>query len=141
MTEVQTLLVLPVILLVFLTFTILFTLGYKRFNAAKKREVDARYYKLYQDGTEPESCRKFARNYENLFEIPLLFYIGVILTLLLKLECMSMVYVAWAYAIIRVLHSYIHCSTNKVIWRFRTFVLSSLVLLAYWIILLIKIIS
>ncbi|TQV75002.1 hypothetical protein FLL45_08655 [Aliikangiella marina] len=141
MTEIQTLLVLPAVLMVFLTFTILFSLGFKRFKAAKNREVDPKYYKLYQNGTEPESCRKFARNYENLFEIPLLFYIGIILTLVLKLECWSMVYVAWAYAVLRILHSYIHCSTNKVLWRFRIFVLSSLVLMAYWIILAVKILA
>ena len=141
MTEVQILLVLPAAILVLMTFTILFTLGYKRFNAAKNREVDAKYYKLYQEGNEPESCRKLARNYENLFEIPLLFYFGVTLTLILKLESMTLVYVAWAYAILRVLHSYIHCTTNKVIWRFRMFVLSSLVLLAYWITFIIKLVS
>ena len=141
MTQVQILLALPVVVMVLLTFTVLFTLGFRRFKAAKNREVDARYYKLYQDGSEPEDCRKFARNFQNLFEVPLLFYIAIILTLVLKLECMTMVYVAWAYAILRVLHSYIHCSTNKVIWRFRIFVISSLVLLAYWIILLIKIVG
>jgi len=42
---------------------------------------------------------------------------------------------AWTYAALRVAHSVIHTTRNDVDWRFRTFILSWIVLLALWVVL------
>lgn len=44
----------------------------------------------------------------------------------------ALVALGWAYVALRVLHSAIHVTTNKVRWRFRVFAASWLVLIAYW---------
>ncbi|MGX5174787.1 MAPEG family protein [Aliikangiella sp. IMCC44653] len=125
--------------LVSLTFVILFTMGFKRFKAAKNKEVDVNYYKLYQEANEPENIRKFARNFSNLFEVPVMFYAAIAITLALNVASNLLVYLAWGYVALRYLHSYVHCTSNKVINRFRIYVISCLVLIAYWVILALKV--
>jgi MAPEG family protein len=41
----------------------------------------------------------------------------------------------WLYVAFRILHRAIHLSTNRVLWRFRVFAASWLVLIAYWVVL------
>lgn len=129
----QTLLLLPVFALVTLTFVVLFTMGFKRFKAAVNKKLDVNFYKLYIGDGEPADIRQFSRNFNNLLETPILFYIGVLLTLTLKLDSMIFVYLAWTYVALRIIHSYIHCTSNKVRMRFRVYLLSCLVLIAFWV--------
>ena len=139
MTSFQTLIALPLFAMVVLTFAVLFTLGAKRYKAAKTREFDLSYYKLYQGDGEPSHIRKLARNLENLFETPVIFYLAIILTIALRLESSILLILAWTYVFLRYIHSYIHCTSNKVVWRFRVYVISCLILLTYWIMLFFKI--
>jgi hypothetical protein len=141
MNDYQLLLVLPLFAMALLTFIILFTLGSKRFQAAKSRTMDLSYYKLYQGDSEPAAIRKIARNLENLFEMPVLFYLAIILSIILKLESLTLVFIAWGYVFLRYLHSYIHCTSNRVTLRFKVFLASSVLLLGYWIVLTIKLFS
>jgi hypothetical protein len=141
MSPINTQLFLAAFALVILTFIVLFTLGFKRFKAAKNKEVDVNYYKLYQESSEPKSIRKFARNFSNLFEVPVLFYAAVAITIALNLATSALLYLAWTYVALRYFHSYIHCTSNKVITRFRIYVISCLVLIAYWVILTSKVLT
>lgn len=45
----------------------------------------------------------------------------------------SLVAMAWIYVAMRVLHSLIHVTYNKILHRFSIFALSNLLLLAMWI--------
>lgn len=139
MTSYQLQLVLPLFAMAFLTLSLLFVLGFKRYMAAKKHLVDPSYYKLYRGDGEPDEIHKIARNVSNLFEVPILFYVAVVLALLLKAESALLIYSAWLFAALRFLHSFIHCNSNKVINRFKVYALSCFVLLIFWITLLIEI--
>jgi len=141
MNNFQILISLPLFAMAFLSFTVLLTLAKCRFKAAKARELDAKFYKLYRGDGEPDYIRQISRNFTNLFETPVLFFVAIILTIVLKIESTPLLYIAWAYVVLRHLHSYVHCSTNKVINRFRIFVLSVVVLIAYWVTLFINVIG
>ena len=140
MNQFTILMALPLFAMAFLTLIVLITLARSRFKAAKAREVDVSYYKVYQGSEEPEHIRKISRNYSNLFEAPVLFYLAVILTMTLKIQSYTLLVLAWTFVILRHFHSYIHCRSNKVIHRFRLFALSVGVLFAYWVVLLINLI-
>ncbi len=73
-----------------------------------------------------------ADNYKNLFEMPVLFY--ALCLALLATQMGSPLYLAgaWAYVLLRCLHSFIHIGYNKVMHRFQVFALSSTLLLVMW---------
>lgn len=123
----------PVFALVALTTFVIFRLGFLRFSAVKSREVDFRYYKIYAGYEEPEKLAAASRHLVNLFEAPVLFYLACVLILVTDQTTPLLLGLAWAYVVLRYVHSYIHLGPNIVIRRFQVFVLSWLVLLAIWI--------
>jgi len=76
-----------------------------------------------------------ADNYRNLFEAPVLFYLALVVAALAGQVTPLVIGLAWAYVAFRVLHSWIHCTYNRVKHRFYAFAASSLVLWALWIVL------
>jgi hypothetical protein len=120
----------PVMLLMFHTIIIYFLMGYRRYLAVTKKGASADYYKLYV-GEETEDCRVVARHVINLLEAPVLFYLGAMIAFVTGLAGTGILTLAWVYVLLRLLHSAIHLSANVVIWRFRVFVLSMMVLTAF----------
>jgi len=71
-------------------------------------------------------------NFRNLFEVPVLFYAAVFVAHALGQAGTTTVALAWAYVALRVVHSAIACSYNKVMHRFWAYVASCSVLWALW---------
>jgi len=61
-----------------------------------------------------------------------LFYAGVVLAYTAGSVDSLLLGLAWAYVVLRWLHSLIHISYNRVMHRFTAYFLSSLVLWAFW---------
>jgi hypothetical protein len=122
----------PAFALVALTLAVVFRLARQRFAAARAGRVDPRYYKVFRGEGEPADVAATARNLINLYEMPTLFYAGIAIAFAAGRSGTLLVALAWAYVALRFLHSAIHLTTNKVIWRFRAFAASMLVLLAFW---------
>ncbi len=75
-----------------------------------------------------------ADNYANLFETPVLFYVVCIGLYVTQTVSMSALVLAWVYVLLRLAHSYVHCSSNHVMTRFKLFATSMFVLLALWVV-------
>ena len=73
-----------------------------------------------------------ADNFRNLFETPVLFYAAVLTVYAAALTSLPLVVLAWLYVALRVVHSAIHCTYNKVMHRFRAYAASLFVLWAIW---------
>ncbi|MEC5384471.1 MAPEG family protein [Uliginosibacterium sp. H3] len=71
-------------------------------------------------------------NFRNLFEVPVLFHVCCVLAFSAHAESTALVALAWTYAMLRALHSFIHCTYNRVMHRFLVYVSSTLVLFAMW---------
>jgi hypothetical protein len=71
-------------------------------------------------------------NYKNLFEMPVLFY--VLCLALYATESANEFYLAaaWVYVALRVVHSLIHLTHNKVLQRFAVFAASAVLLAGMW---------
>jgi hypothetical protein len=78
----------------------------------------------------PESVRCVADNYNHLHEQPTVFYALVFYTQLAGTGTGTLVMLAWCYVGLRVVHSLVQNTINKVMIRFSVFVLSSLMLIA-----------
>lgn len=100
--------------------------------AAAKIDPDAfvRDPDLALDRTLPANIQWKAHNYNHLHEAPTVFY-AVALTLFLLGEGDDRVAIlGWAYVALRIAHSLVHATVNKVMVRFVLFALSSAVLMA-----------
>ena len=80
--------------------------------------------------TLPESARSVADNYNHLHEQPTVFYALVFYTQLAGTSSGTLVTLAWSYFGLRVVHSLVQNTVNRVMVRFSVFALSSLVLIA-----------
>ncbi len=74
-----------------------------------------------------------ADNFKNLFEVPVLFYALCAVALAVSHVPAWLVYGAWLFVVLRVAHSAIHCTYNKVMHRFPVFLLGFGVIVALWI--------
>jgi len=73
-----------------------------------------------------------ADNFRNLFEVPLLFYVLCIALAVTGGSTPGFVAAAWAYVILRALHSLIHVTYNRVTHRFLIYVSSTVLLFGLW---------
>ncbi len=78
----------------------------------------------------PDDVSWKADNYNHLHEAPTLFYaVAIVLAIIGQGDGFNTT-LAWAYVILRVLHSIVQATINRVALRFALFALSSLVLMA-----------
>src|SRR6185503_21284143 len=70
----------PVFAMFALVVGVFLRLAQLRFAAVRGGTMDPTFYRLYQGGEEPEHIRVLTRHFINLFEMPLMFYVVVILT-------------------------------------------------------------
>lgn len=71
-------------------------------------------------------------NFSNLFEIPVLFYLLVVLLYVTGSSDPLYVGGAWLFVLLRVLHSLIHLSSNRVKYRFEAYFSGTLLLWLMW---------
>ncbi len=74
-----------------------------------------------------------ADNFRNLFEVPVLFFALAAIALATGYVPGWLVICSWIYFALRVLHSVIHCTYNKVYHRFIIFLASFGLLVGMWI--------
>jgi len=90
------------------------------------------------DGVIPDQTQWKAHNYNHLLEQPVLFYaVIVILSLVGGTDDVSIA-LAWAYVILRIVHSIWQATVNKVPVRFLLFLVSTLCLIGLAIIALLR---
>lgn len=74
-----------------------------------------------------------ADNFRNLFELPVLFYLGLTVATFAGLADALTLGLAWLFVITRIVHSAIQCSYNKVMHRFFAYTSGAFALWALWI--------
>ena len=79
----------------------------------------------------PASARQVADNYNHLMEQPTIFYALAFFVVLAGHDGGLAVTLAWAYVGLRVVHSLIQNTVNRVMLRFLVFSISTLVLIAW----------
>ncbi|MEQ9563592.1 MAG: MAPEG family protein [Woeseiaceae bacterium] len=123
----------PVFALFLLTAFSTLRLAGLRLSAIKKGEVNPKFYRDYQGFEEPMKLRVASRHVINLYEAPVLFYTISIIAFVTQVGGFVIVALAWAYVVLRYLHSYVHLTSNNVLLRFRLFASSQAILVAIWI--------
>jgi hypothetical protein len=129
---------LPVFVQVALTFGLLFWMASARTASVRRGETRIRDIALGETGW-PAKATQISNCYNSQFQIPLLFYVLVILAWITRQADLIFVVMAWIFVLARLAHAYIHTTSNHVPTRFRVFAVGMLVLLLMWIIFAVRI--
>ena len=124
----------PVVALAAWTFVMWLWMYATRIPAMSRLKVDpdslARDPEARLDKLLPPEVQWKAHNYNHLHEAPTVFYaIAIVLAIVGQGDGLN-AKLGWVYVGLRVIHSLVQATVNKVIVRFAVFVLSSLVLIA-----------
>lgn len=121
----------PVFVHVVLLVTLVIAMGRGRVAAVQAGEVKLKDIAL-DSSKWPERLRKVANNYQNQFELPVLFYAGVALLIATGLADGVALVLAWAFVASRLVHSFIQVGTNNVVHRLYAFAAGLAALAAMW---------
>ena len=124
----------PVVALAAWTFVMWAWMYATRIPAMNRLKVDpdslARDPEAKLDKLLPPEVQWKAHNYNHLHEAPTVFYaVAIVLAITGSGDGLNAT-LGWAYVALRVVHSLVQATVNKVVVRFIVFALSSLVLLA-----------
>jgi hypothetical protein len=125
-------LLLPMASLVGLTFLVAVRLLLLRAAAVKQGQVRMSYFRAMQGEAPPEKAAAAGRAFNNLFEVPPLFYVACMAVIALAKVDTGFVLLAWAFVLCRALQATIHLSYNNVTHRLAAYMAGWLVLLGLW---------
>lgn len=128
----------PMGALAFLTQAVLLLIPIRRFRAGAAGQVQSDDFSLGESANVPGHVSIPNRAMMNLLELPLLFYVASLMFFVSGKVDGLVLGVAWTYVALRIAHSAIHLTYNKVMHRLIPFALSNLVLLAYWALFFVK---
>ncbi|MGE0615923.1 MAG: MAPEG family protein [Bacteriovoracia bacterium] len=115
-------------------FTLLFScvMLFTRINEVRRGRMSARYFKTFTEGTPTPIVVKLSRHYNNLFELPVIYYATLLMMMILGITSSAAVGFAWLFVAARVAHAYIHVGSNKIVPRIFAFVLGWVAILGLW---------
>lgn len=114
-----------------LAIGLLWYLGTIRIPMVMRGEVRVGDIALERDNW-PERARQVANAVDNQFQLPLLFYLACIVSIVLGPTWFDLLF-AWAFVASRYVHSAIHITDNNVVRRFSAFTAGLAVLTLFWI--------
>jgi hypothetical protein len=123
----------PVFAMAALTFVVMFRMAWTRLGTMKRERIHPQSVATSAQMTAAIADTRAPDNYRNLFELPVLFYVAMLLALATDRTGVLIVGLAWAFVVTRVIHSIIHCGYNKVRHRFLAFFAGALLLIALWV--------
>ncbi|WP_333796375.1 MAPEG family protein [Rheinheimera sp.] len=131
-------LVLTVAAQVLLISVVMVIMGRRRFAAARNKEIHHSAFRTMDLAGANESVITASRNFDNQFQMPMLFIFAVLFTLHFGLADLVFVLLAALFVALRLLHTVVHITSNHVRMRFNLFLLSCVVLWCFWIRLVLK---
>ncbi|WP_114943726.1 MAPEG family protein [Microvirga calopogonii] len=135
-----TAILLPVYVQVALTILLLLWMGSSRFGSLRAGEVKVKDIALGERNW-PTRILQVQNSYHNQFELPVLFYVLVVLALITRKADMLFVVMSWMFVASRLVHAAIHTTSNRVPLRFQAFVVGVLILAAMWVIFGIRVLA
>ncbi len=124
----------PLFALAAWTLIVLVLIPIARVRSVRQREIDTDDFKYGESAKVPGHVSLPNRNYMNLLELPMLFYVVGIVLYVTGGASHVAVAVAWAFVVLRVAHSLIHLTYNEVLHRLAAFTLANAALVVLWVI-------
>lgn len=131
---------LPVFVQVLLVFLLAVWMLQVRAAALRSGEVHPRDFVLGQ-AVWPARATQVSNCFHNQLQLPLLFFVLVILAMMTKKADLLFVVMSWAFVATRILHAAIHTGSNRLGPRFAAFAAGAALLLAMWVIFALRILT
>jgi len=129
---------LPLFVQVLLTFVLLFWAGFGRVHAVRSGQVRRDDVALREPRWPPRILQVgFA--YESQLELPLLFFVLTILAWITRQADLLFVVLAWVFVLLRIVHAFVHVTSNNMGQRAALFIAGAAVLALMWTIFMLRI--
>ena len=128
---------LPLFVQVILTLALGFWLGGLRTTALRRGQIKPRDIALGQPNW-PQPILQVGNCFRNQFELPVLFYVLVLIAVFTTQADLVFVVLSWLFVVMRVVHAYVHTGRNDLRQRFRAFLAGALILMVMWLYVLLK---
>jgi hypothetical protein len=123
---------LPALAMVALTFAVWLRMYFSRIGEMKRERIHPQAVATSAQMAARLQDTRAADNFRNLFELPVLFYLALVVAALTAQATMPVLALAWLFVALRIAHSAIHCSYNKVMHRFQAYLAGGVVLWLLW---------
>lgn len=135
-------LLIPLLLQIGLILVVWLAMYATRLTEMKRKGLDPQ--DLANTETKNELLKSVAAasdNFKNQFELPMLFFIAILTALILVIHNPLLNSLAIAFVLLRIVHSFVHITYNKVMHRFAAYALSSFALIGMWLVIAINVIT
>jgi hypothetical protein len=131
---------LPVFVLVFMTFVLILKTALARASDFRSGEVRPDDIALGEHGWSKRTTQ-FGNAFKNQLELPVLFYVLIAFILITRVGDLLLLVLAWIFVVLRLAHAYVHTTNNVVRLRGRIYGGGLVVLLAMWVVFAVKILT
>ena len=133
------LLILAIAAQVLLTLGILVWMGFERVPRVARGEIAVKDIAVERQGY-PLRARLLSNNFDNQFQLPVLFYVAALLLLWSGGAGWVELVLAWLFVALRYGHAAVHVTTNRVYRRFFIYTAGLVVLAVLWVWLVVRLI-
>ena len=129
----QTAILFPMLAMAGLAFVVAGCMFVQRVGEMRRRRIHPQSMATSLARSQRLEATTGADNFANLFELPVLFHVLCLALLATGTVSDGYVSAAWAFVGLRVLHSVVHLTYNKVMHRFLAYLAALLVLAGMWV--------
>jgi hypothetical protein len=129
----ETLLLYPVFVQVALMAVLHVMMGRARIGSLKSGEVKVKDIALRQPNWTARTTQ-IGNSYHSQLELPVVFFTLIAFVMITHSASTLMLVLAWVFVLARIVHAYIHTTSNDIKKRFPAYVFGGAVLLVMWIV-------
>ena len=132
--------VIPITLMAFLNLFLIFRLIFMATIYTRSKDIRLSQFRIYE-GEFPDRLRSARQQYQNMFEIPIIFYLLCLLNIYFNNYNQFDIVLAWGFVIFRMIHFFIRLQNQKninIIPRTFIFIISLIFLTIGWVSFVIK---
>ena len=121
--------------MVFLNLFLIFRLLYLATRYVQSRDVRLSQFRIYE-GEFPDRLWSARQHYQNMFEIPILFYLLCLLNIFFNNYTQFDIILAWGFVMFRIIHFFVRIQNQKninIFPRTLVFIISLILLSIGWI--------
>jgi hypothetical protein len=123
---------LPGLAMAALVFAVWWRMFFMRIGQMKRERIHPQKVATSAQATALLTDSRAADNFRNLSELPVLFYFALVVAERLDMVDGISLALAWAFVVLRVAHSAIQVTYNRVMHRFAAYVASGMALWLLW---------
>ena len=124
---------LPIFAMAALTLVVWLRMYVTRIAQMRRERIHPQAVATSAQATARLTDSRAADNFRNLFELPVLFYLALLVAAIAGLATTATLVLAWLFVLLRIAHSALQCSYNKVMHRFQVYLAGSVVLWVLWV--------